>query len=64
VSRTEGIRFDSAKNDKEEPTEGEAHVHVSQHGISFKHLTVQKALHEYLSDALHERFSEEASLKA
>ena len=60
---TEEISFDGTKNNKEEPSEGQAHVHVTQYRVSFEYPPVQEALHEDLLDALHEGQSEEASLQ-
>ena len=60
----EEVSLDGAKNDKQEPSEGEAHVHVTQNRILFEYPPVKEALHENLFDALHEGYAKEAPLQA
>jgi hypothetical protein len=64
VLRAEEVSFDGAKNDEKKPSEGQAHVHVTQDRVSPEYLPVQETLHENLPDALHERQSEKTSLQA
>ena len=57
------VGFDGSEDDKQEPSESKAHVHVAKDRVSPEYLTVQETLHENLPDALHEGQSEKTSLQ-
>ena len=63
VLHSEKISLDGTEQNEQEPSEGQAHMHVSQPEVGSENFPVDQALKEYLPQALTERQSEESALK-
>jgi hypothetical protein len=61
--KSENICFKGPKYNQKEPSKSEAHMHITKPWVYLKYLSVKKAFHKYLLQALHEWFAKETSLK-
>src|SRR5664280_828108 len=60
---SEYISFKCAKQNKQKPSESQAHVHITQTKIRFKYFPVEKTLHENLFNTKSKCYSKEPSLQ-
>lgn len=64
MSGAQQVSFNGSKKNKEEPSESETHVHVTQERVDPEYFPVEEAFCKDFPQALPESFTEKSTLKS